>query len=53
MCLHRHGIVGSFSSNSYYMQRENKKENKDQVVIVLLNMLEVVTKDIMDDTVER
>lgn len=32
--------------------RENKKENKDHVVIVLLNMLEVVTKDIMDDTVE-
>lgn len=30
---------------------ENKKEDKDQVVIVLLNMLEVVTRDIMDDTV--
>ncbi|XP_011086981.1 callose synthase 1 [Sesamum indicum] len=31
--------------------RENKKEDKDQVVIVLLNMLEVVTRDIMEDTV--
>ncbi|KAL3622395.1 Callose synthase 1 [Castilleja foliolosa] len=31
--------------------RENKKEDKDQVVIVLLNMLEVVTKDIMEDSV--
>ncbi|GMP62506.1 hypothetical protein CsSME_00024598 [Camellia sinensis var. sinensis] len=29
--------------------RENKKEDKDKVVIVLLNMLEVVTRDIMDD----
>ncbi|TQD85101.1 hypothetical protein C1H46_029385 [Malus baccata] len=28
---------------------ENKKEDKDQVVIVLLNMLEVVTRDIMED----
>ncbi|KAG8391331.1 hypothetical protein BUALT_Bualt01G0176700 [Buddleja alternifolia] len=32
--------------------RENKKEDKDQVVIVLLNMLEVVTRDIMEDTIE-
>ncbi|KAL0425542.1 UNVERIFIED_CONTAM: Callose synthase 1, partial [Sesamum radiatum] len=31
--------------------RENRKEDKDQVVIVLLNMLEVVTRDIMEDTV--
>ncbi|CAI9103237.1 OLC1v1001686C1 [Oldenlandia corymbosa var. corymbosa] len=31
--------------------KENKKEDKDQVVIVLLNMLEVVTRDIMDDLV--
>ncbi|KAI3444935.1 hypothetical protein Pfo_001600 [Paulownia fortunei] len=31
--------------------RENKKEDKDQVVIVLLNMLEVVTRDIMEDSV--
>ncbi|KAL7158225.1 hypothetical protein ABFS83_02G128600 [Erythranthe nasuta] len=30
---------------------ENKKEDKDKVVIVLLNMLEVVTRDILDDTV--
>ncbi|KAK3036584.1 hypothetical protein RJ639_031201, partial [Escallonia herrerae] len=29
--------------------KENKAEDKDQVVIVLLDMLEVVTRDIMDD----
>ncbi|GAA0172046.1 hypothetical protein LIER_25951 [Lithospermum erythrorhizon] len=31
--------------------KENKKEDKDKVVIVLLNMLEVVTRDIMEDSV--
>ncbi|KAL2461368.1 Callose synthase 2 [Abeliophyllum distichum] len=31
--------------------KENNKEKKNQIVIVLLNMLEVVTRDIMDDTV--
>ncbi|KAM1064683.1 hypothetical protein TB2_028228 [Malus domestica] len=30
---------------------ENKQEDKDQVVIVLLNMLEVVTRDIMEDEI--
>lgn len=30
---------------------KNKKEDKDQVVIVLLNMLEVVTRDIMEDPI--
>ncbi|KAL6964802.1 Callose synthase 2 [Sarracenia purpurea var. burkii] len=30
---------------------ENRKEDKDQVVIVLLNMLEVVTSDIFDDPI--
>uniref|UniRef100_A0AAU6MV01 1,3-beta-glucan synthase n=1 Tax=Paeonia lactiflora TaxID=35924 RepID=A0AAU6MV01_PAELC len=30
---------------------KNKKEDKDQVVIVLLDMLEVVTRDIMEDDV--
>ncbi|PQM43269.1 hypothetical protein Pyn_19559 [Prunus yedoensis var. nudiflora] len=30
---------------------KNKKEDKDQVVIVLLNMLEVVTRDIMEDEI--
>ncbi|KAM7472441.1 hypothetical protein LguiA_010624 [Lonicera macranthoides] len=29
--------------------KENKKEDKDEVVIVLLDMLEVVTRDIMED----
>jgi hypothetical protein len=28
-------------------------EDKDEVVIVLLNMLEIVTRDIMDDEVPR
>ncbi|KAJ8573525.1 hypothetical protein K7X08_010036 [Anisodus acutangulus] len=31
--------------------KENKKEDKDQVVILLLDMLEVVTRDIMEDSV--
>ncbi|KAJ7949088.1 Callose synthase [Quillaja saponaria] len=31
---------------------ENKKEDKDQVVILLLDMLEVVTRDIMEEEVE-
>ncbi|KAF7154004.1 hypothetical protein RHSIM_Rhsim01G0134500 [Rhododendron simsii] len=31
--------------------RENKREDKDKVVIVLLNMLEIVTRDIMDDPI--
>nr|XP_017246674.1 PREDICTED: callose synthase 2-like isoform X1 [Daucus carota subsp. sativus] len=31
--------------------KENKQEDKDQIVIVLLNMLEVVTRDIMDDPI--
>ncbi|CAH2038837.1 unnamed protein product [Thlaspi arvense] len=30
---------------------ENKEEDKDQIVIVLLNMLEVVTRDIMEEEV--
>ncbi|PQQ19843.1 callose synthase 2 [Prunus yedoensis var. nudiflora] len=30
---------------------KNEKEDKDQVVIVLLNMLEVVTRDIMEDEI--
>lgn len=33
------------------MQLANKREDKDEVVIVLLNMLEVVTRDIMEDEV--
>ena len=31
----------------------NKKEDKDQVVIVLLNMLEIVTRDILEEEVSR
>ncbi|XP_022896502.1 callose synthase 1-like [Olea europaea var. sylvestris] len=31
--------------------KENKLDDKDQIVIVLLNMLEIVIRDIMDDTV--
>lgn len=30
----------------------NRKEDKDQVAIVLLNMLEIVTRDIMEDELE-
>ncbi|XP_048613757.1 callose synthase 1-like isoform X2 [Brassica napus] len=30
---------------------QNREEDKDQIVIVLLNMLEVVTRDIMDEEV--
>ncbi|KAF7835954.1 callose synthase 1-like [Senna tora] len=32
--------------------KENKKEDKDQIVILLLDMLEVVTRDIMEGEVE-
>lgn len=35
------------------LQKENKLDDKDQIVIVLLNMLEIVIRDIMDDTVPR
>ncbi|KZV22357.1 callose synthase 2-like [Dorcoceras hygrometricum] len=31
--------------------RENRKDDKDEIVIVLLDMLEVVTRDILDDFV--
>ncbi|XP_058179707.1 callose synthase 3-like [Rhododendron vialii] len=31
--------------------RENKREDKDKVVIVLLNMLEIVTRDIIEDPI--
>ncbi|KAI4333205.1 hypothetical protein L6164_018042 [Bauhinia variegata] len=32
---------------------ENKKEDKDQIVILLLDMLEVVTRDIMEGEIEN
>ncbi|CDY47273.1 BnaA10g03730D [Brassica napus] len=32
---------------------QNREEDKDQIVIVLLNMLEVVTRDIMDEELTR
>ncbi|KAK3028535.1 hypothetical protein RJ639_037704 [Escallonia herrerae] len=35
--------------NEIFSKKQNKAEDKDQVVIVLLDMLEVVTRDIMDD----
>lgn len=31
---------------------DNKKEVKDQIVILLLDMLEIVTRDIMEGDVE-
>lgn len=37
----------------YLQQIQNREEDKDQIVIVLLNMLEVVTRDIMDEEVPR
>lgn len=33
-----------------FFQLENKKEDKDQVVLYFQDMLEVVTNDIMEDT---
>lgn len=36
-----------------FLQRENKREDKDKVVIVLLNMLEIVTRDIIEDPIPR
>ncbi|WZY92682.1 hypothetical protein YC2023_065011 [Brassica napus] len=40
-------LYGQFVRLIEYLM-ENKEEDKDQIVIVLLNMLEVVTRDIMD-----
>jgi len=37
----------------YLQQLENREEDKDQIVIVLLNMLELVTRDIMEEEVPR
>ena len=35
------------------MQLENKQEDRDQVVILFQDMLEVVTRDIMEDQLSR
>lgn len=35
------------------LQQNNKEEDKDQVVIVLLDMLEVGTRDIIDEEISR
>ncbi|XP_022146133.1 callose synthase 1 [Momordica charantia] len=43
-------LCGQFIKLIEYMLA-NKKEDKDQVVIVLLDMLEVVTRDIIDDEI--
>ncbi|CAK9177419.1 unnamed protein product [Ilex paraguariensis] len=43
-------LYGHFVQLIEYLQ-VNRKEDKDQVVIVLLNMLEVVTRDIMEDSI--
>jgi callose synthase len=37
--------------SKYLQQLRNKKEDKDQVVIVLLNMLEIVTRDTLGEEV--
>lgn len=44
------------SSNPYvqFLQLENKQEDRDQVVILFQDMLEVVTRDIMmEDHISR
>jgi callose synthase len=43
-------LYGQFVRLIEYLM-ENREEDKDQIVIVLLNMLEVVTRDIMDEEV--
>ncbi|KAL0722118.1 hypothetical protein Bca4012_036717 [Brassica carinata] len=45
-------LYGQFVRLIEYLM-ENKEEDKDQIVIVLLNMLEVVTRDIMDYEIKR
>ena len=35
------------------IQLKNNKDDKDKVVILLLDMLEVVTRDIMEDPISR
>ncbi|XP_052193057.1 callose synthase 2-like [Diospyros lotus] len=42
------GLYEQFVQLIDYLSK-NRKEDKDQVVIVLLNMLEIVTRDIMED----
>lgn len=42
----------SLTTFGLFLQLENKKEVKDQIVILLLDMLEIVTRDIMDGDVE-
>uniref|UniRef100_A0A2N9EE93 Callose synthase helical domain-containing protein n=1 Tax=Fagus sylvatica TaxID=28930 RepID=A0A2N9EE93_FAGSY len=44
------GLYEQFIMLIEYLVR-NKKEDKDQVVIVLLNMLEIVTRDILEEEV--
>ncbi|GMY23975.1 callose synthase 1-like isoform X2, partial [Fagus crenata] len=44
------GLYEQFIRLIEYLLR-NKKEDKDQVVIVLLNMLEIVTRDILEEEV--
>lgn len=35
-----------------FIQLENKEEDKDSIVILLLDMLEIVTRDIMEGDIE-
>lgn len=35
-----------------YVQLDNKGEDKDSIVILLLDMLEIVTRDIMEGDIE-
>ncbi|EPS62167.1 hypothetical protein M569_12626, partial [Genlisea aurea] len=45
-------LYGQFVQLIEYL-KDNRKEDKNEVVIVLQNMLEVVTRDIMEDTIEK
>lgn len=44
--------VWSLTKFGLFLQLENRKEVKDQIVILLLDMLEIVTRDIMEGDVE-
>ncbi|KAG4947257.1 hypothetical protein JHK87_043264 [Glycine soja] len=52
-------LIGSVSKDGairkeiqYVKSLENKEEDKDSIVIFLLDMLEIVSKDIMDEDIE-
>lgn len=48
-CFHQ---IWSLTKFALFLQLDNKDEVKDQIVIILLDMLEIVTRDIMEGDVE-